>query len=202
RPDPDPRLPARRPARRAHAGGCIVPWLDTARQVDDLRTKVRDAQNRFRALPEQTRRSIWLGLDAALVIVLAIIDLSLGVGAGVLITIVWLNKIQNLQIRMGIEIALVLFLPIVATSAGVLVGIALGLTWVPHARRRLVSPASVLAVVIAYPYYVNHLFTVPLFGAFPSVRTGVVMLVYVMMALGLNIVVGYAGLLDLGYVAF
>ena len=28
------------------------------------------------------------------------------------------------------------------------------------------------------------------------------MLVYVMLALGLNIVVGYAGLLDLGYVAF
>ena len=30
----------------------------------------------------------------------------------------------------------------------------------------------------------------------------IVMLVYVMLALGLNIVVGYAGLLDLGYVAF
>jgi branched-chain amino acid transport system permease protein len=46
------------------------------------------------------------------------------------------------------------------------------------------------------------MFTIPLFGAFPSVRTGVVMLVFVMMALGLNVVVGYAGLLDLGYVAF
>ena len=30
----------------------------------------------------------------------------------------------------------------------------------------------------------------------------VVMLVFTMMALGLNVVVGYAGLLDLGYVAF
>ena len=30
----------------------------------------------------------------------------------------------------------------------------------------------------------------------------VVMIVFTMMALGLNIVVGYAGLLDLGYVAF
>ena len=28
------------------------------------------------------------------------------------------------------------------------------------------------------------------------------MIVYVMLAVGLNIVVGYAGLLDLGYVAF
>jgi branched-chain amino acid transport system permease protein len=179
-----------------------MPWLDTAQQVDDLRTKVRDAQNRFRALPQQTRWGIWLGLEAALVIVLATLDLSLGVGAGVMITILWLNKIGNEQIRLGIEIALVVFLLIVATSAGVLVGIALALTWVPHAWRRLVVPATVLAVVIAYPYYVDHLFTVPLFGAFPSVRTGVVMLVYVMMALGLNVVVGYAGLLDLGYVAF
>ena len=48
-----------------------------------------------------------------------------------------------------------------------------------------------------YPFYVDIL---P--GAFPSVSTAVVMLVFTMMALGLNIVVGYAGLLDLGYVAF
>ncbi len=36
----------------------------------------------------------------------------------------------------------------------------------------------------------------------PDVATGVVMIVFIMMAVGLNIVVGYAGLLDLGYVAF
>jgi branched-chain amino acid transport system permease protein len=42
----------------------------------------------------------------------------------------------------------------------------------------------------------------PIFGEFPSVDTGVTMLIFIMMALGLNIVVGYAGLLDLGYVAF
>src|SRR5262249_16621151 len=41
-----------------------------------------------------------------------------------------------------------------------------------------------------------------LFGTFPQVRTMVVMIVFSMMALGLNFVVGYAGLLDLGYVAF
>ena len=41
-----------------------------------------------------------------------------------------------------------------------------------------------------------------IFGNFPSVDTGVTMLIFIMMALGLNIVVGYAGLLDLGYVAF
>ena len=41
-----------------------------------------------------------------------------------------------------------------------------------------------------------------LFGDFPTVETAVIMGVYVIMAIGLNIVVGYAGLLDLGYVAF
>jgi len=43
---------------------------------------------------------------------------------------------------------------------------------------------------------------VPIFGPFPQLSTMVVMMIFTMMALGLNFVVGYAGLLDLGYVAF
>jgi branched-chain amino acid transport system permease protein len=61
---------------------------------------------------------------------------------------------------------------------------------------------GVITLVVLYPFYVANLFEMPVFGAFPSVDTGVTMLIYIMMALGLNIVVGYAGLLDLGYVAF
>src|SRR5919205_416668 len=38
--------------------------------------------------------------------------------------------------------------------------------------------------------------------AVAAVATLVVMMIFTMMALGLNFVVGYAGLLDLGYVAF
>jgi branched-chain amino acid transport system permease protein len=67
---------------------------------------------------------------------------------------------------------------------------------------RWVLPLSFLVLAITFPYYVGHMYTVPILGAFPDVHTGTVMLVYVMMALGLNVVVGYAGLLDLGYVAF
>ena len=59
-----------------------------------------------------------------------------------------------------------------------------------------------LLLAVLYPFYVDDLFEMPIFGAFPSVDTGVTMLIFIMMALGLNIVVGYAGLLDLGYVAF
>jgi branched-chain amino acid transport system permease protein len=65
-----------------------------------------------------------------------------------------------------------------------------------------VLPLAVLALAITFPFWWNHMFTIPIFGEFPSTDTGVVMLIFIMMAVGLNIVVGYAGLLDLGYVAF
>jgi len=67
---------------------------------------------------------------------------------------------------------------------------------------RFVRPALALVLVATYPFYFKDMFTIPIFGPFPDVATGVVMLVFAMMAIGLNIVVGYAGLLDLGYVAF
>jgi branched-chain amino acid transport system permease protein len=67
---------------------------------------------------------------------------------------------------------------------------------------RWVIPLAFLALVVTFPYYADTMFTIPILGAFPSTSTGVVMLIYIMMALGLNVVVGYAGLLDLGYVAF
>jgi len=65
-----------------------------------------------------------------------------------------------------------------------------------------VTPVAVLALAISYPYYLDYLPELPLFGPFPQVGTMVVMMIFTMMALGLNFVVGYAGLLDLGYVAF
>jgi branched-chain amino acid transport system permease protein len=67
---------------------------------------------------------------------------------------------------------------------------------------RFVRPLMALGLAVTYPFYFAQLFTIPIFGAFPDVATGVYMLVFIMMAIGLNIVVGYAGLLDLGYVAF
>jgi branched-chain amino acid transport system permease protein len=65
-----------------------------------------------------------------------------------------------------------------------------------------VVPTVAIALAILYPYYQEDMFEVPLFGPFPSVDTAVTMTIFIMMAIGLNIVVGYAGLLDLGYVAF
>src|SRR5919109_5568806 len=67
---------------------------------------------------------------------------------------------------------------------------------------RFIIPVALVALALTYPFYWDRLFEVPIFGPFPEVGTGVYMLVFIMMAIGLNIVVGYAGLLDLGYVAF
>ena len=46
------------------------------------------------------------------------------------------------------------------------------------------------------------MFEIPVFKAFPNMDTMVAIVIFAMMAIGLNMVVGYAGLLDLGYVAF
>jgi branched-chain amino acid transport system permease protein len=67
----------------------------------------------------------------------------------------------------------------------------------PEPVHKWALPVGVILLGALYPLYVGILPTV-----FPGVGIAVVMLVFVMMALGLNIVVGYAGLLDLGYVAF
>jgi branched-chain amino acid transport system permease protein len=78
----------------------------------------------------------------------------------------------------------------------------------PRRIRRVAVPVTVFALAVAYPYFIQQtdyhrfLFTVPVFNAFPSMDTMVSMIIFAMMAIGLNIVVGYAGLLDLGYVAF
>ena len=63
--------------------------------------------------------------------------------------------------------------------------------------RRLLSIALTLVILTAcalFPLMVNPLSDL--------LDLGIFMLAYVMFALGLNIVVGFAGLLDLGYVAF
>jgi branched-chain amino acid transport system permease protein len=69
-------------------------------------------------------------------------------------------------------------------------------------REKWIAPAAIVLGLL-YPWYVESLQALPVIGDFiPSTESMVVMVAFTMMALGLNIVVGYAGLLDLGYVAF
>ena len=74
----------------------------------------------------------------------------------------------------------------------------------PSPVRRFGPALLVLVVAVLYPFYLSNLPSgnVPLIYSFPSVRSAVTIIVFTMMAVGLNIVVGYCGLLDLGYVAF
>jgi len=72
----------------------------------------------------------------------------------------------------------------------------------PRRVRSAALPTTVILLAFLYPYYRAYLPDIPIFGEVPTVDTGVTMLIFMMMAIGLNIVVGYAGLLDLGYVAF
>ena len=73
----------------------------------------------------------------------------------------------------------------------------------PAQVRGLAPVLLLVSLAVAYPWYVTSLPTnVPLINTFPSVHSSVTILVFVTMAVGLNVVVGYAGLLDLGYVAF
>ena len=62
---------------------------------------------------------------------------------------------------------------------------------------------AMIALGLSYPLIVEYLQDIPVIGDFvPGTSSMVVMMIFTMMALGLNVVVGYAGLLDLGYVAF
>ncbi|MDX6479286.1 MAG: branched-chain amino acid transport system permease protein, partial [Gaiellaceae bacterium] len=81
----------------------------------------------------------------------------------------------------------------------------IGQQWdrLPRIVRELALPVVVIIVAFLYPQYVDSLKGIQSVGDFfPSVGSVVIMIVFTMMAVGLNIVVGYAGLLDLGYVAF
>ncbi len=64
-----------------------------------------------------------------------------------------------------------------------------------HPQRTCISLALLGLVLIAFPFIAAN------FGN-SWVRIMDFALLYIMLALGLNIVVGFAGLLDLGYIAF
>ena len=75
--------------------------------------------------------------------------------------------------------------------------------WVRSFGPKALIPLGLIALALLLPQYLESLGDLPLIGGFmPSLSSMVIMIVFTMMAVGLNIVVGYAGLLDLGYVAF
>jgi branched-chain amino acid transport system permease protein len=128
----------------------------------------------------------------------------------------WEAKSPFLQ-RAAPTLVIAGLLVLVAWAAGVpphptllaLRAITYALYLMPRRVRQIALPVTVLGLALAYPILWanelegrNFLFEVPVFKAFPNMDTMVAIAIFSMMAIGLNMVVGYAGLLDLGYVAF
>ncbi len=158
---------------------------------------------RWNALPAMQRAGVLIVLELVLAALLLFIDKALGFGVAAVAAVYWIYRLPPLPWRLAAQAALVLlFLILGPRSFGVLLAAAFAVFWVPERRRSWVVPVAAIGAAVFYPFYQGHMFTIPVFGTWPDVATGVVMLVFVMMAIGLNIVVGYAGLLDLGYVAF
>ncbi len=76
---------------------------------------------------------------------------------------------------------------------------------VDRGRRERIIVAGLIVLALIYPFTeVQRLISATPLGALPlpNINNLIVMTYYATLALGLNIVVGFAGLLDLGYVAF
>jgi branched-chain amino acid transport system permease protein len=127
----------------------------------------------------------------------------------------WRRRWRGMDDRQRFQVGIVLRLILlglllyvgwpVAALVGVLFTVQYALPYLPPrwARYgRFAVPTIVLILTVTYPLYVDGLGSMNVLGDYPALGTGVIMGVYAMMAVGLNIVVGYAGLLDLGYVAF
>jgi len=165
-----------------------------------LRNQIRA---RWHALPELTRAGISIGLFVGLSILFFFVDHALAYGTLTITALFWIRRLPPVPYRLAAQVALVvIYLIAEPRSVGYVLAVGFAMTWVPQRYRTYTYPAAGLALAVLYPFYQDRLFTVPVFGVWPDVATGVYMLVFVMMAVGLNIVVGYAGLLDLGYVAF
>ena len=174
----------------------------TQSQIDTVgfRNKLR-AQ--WKALPFEQRAGISIAVTVVFAILLFFVDHALGYALLTLSALYWIHRLPPLPWKLGAQVALVLvFLIFEPRSLAVLLAIAFGVFWVPERLRVWTLPAVAVLAAIFYPFYEAKMFTIPVFGVWPDVATGVVMIIFVMMAVGLNIVVGYAGLLDLGYVAF
>jgi branched-chain amino acid transport system permease protein len=158
---------------------------------------------RWRALPQEQRWGLTVAFQLAIAFALWGLSLSLTYAALFIFALRWLGKLPAIPWRLGMQAVLVLVFAIAGPrSLAVLLAIVFALLWVPHDYQRWLLPLAALVAVVCYPFFYTHMFTIPVFGAFPDVATGVYMVVFTIMAVGLNMVVGYAGLLDLGYVAF
>ncbi|MDX6451772.1 MAG: branched-chain amino acid transport system permease protein, partial [Gaiellaceae bacterium] len=158
---------------------------------------------RWKGLPFWYRVAVTVGIELLVAIGLFFVDRALGYAVATVAALLWLRRLPPLPWRLAGELVLIsIFLFAGVKSLAAALAIAFAVFWVPPRYRTWVLPVAAIALAVLYPFYASKMFVIPVFGVWPDVATGVYMLVFIMMAVGLNIVVGYAGLLDLGYVAF
>jgi branched-chain amino acid transport system permease protein len=158
---------------------------------------------RYKTLPQRTRWIIAGAVELLLAILFFLLDHSLGYLVLTAAALYWMTKLPPLPWKLAAQLVMIaIFLLAGVTSLAAALAIGFAVFWVPQRYRAWTLPLVAIALAVLYPFYNAKMFTIPVFGVWPDVATGVVMLVFIMMAVGLNIVVGYAGLLDLGYVAF
>jgi branched-chain amino acid transport system permease protein len=173
---------------------------DSPPETIGLRNRLRA---RWKALPPEQRIGASIAGAIVLAILLFFVDHALGYALLTLAALYWIRRLPPLPWKLAAQAGLVaVYLVAGPRSFGVLLAIVFAVFWVPDRLRPWTLPAVAVAAAVFYPFYQPKMFTIPVFGSWPDVATGVYMLVFIMMAVGLNIVVGYAGLLDLGYVAF
>jgi branched-chain amino acid transport system permease protein len=161
------------------------------------------ARNWVRGRPTPQRVAITVAFQLVIAAFFSVLDRSLGYAVLTIAAIWWLQQVPRIPWKLvGEAVLVVIYLAAGVRSLAIALAIGFAAFWIPARHRRWALPTLGLALAVLYPFFAPKMFTVPLFGAWPDVATGVYMIVFVMMAVGLNIVVGYAGLLDLGYVAF
>src|SRR4051794_35751720 len=135
------------------------------------------------------------------------------VAFGLFLPLIGLETVQNIRNELVLDTRFVLLGAMVAIIAALrfvqvafvapwLAGGGLDLTIPPDARALIArwGKPAVLAFVVIYPI-AAFVIAGPSAGKWID-NFGVQILIYVLLGWGLNIVVGLAGLLDLGYVAF
>ena len=179
----------------ASTGGVVV-----AEQIG-FRNQMRA---RWHALGELERAAISIGIAVAVSILLFFVDHALAYALLTITALYWIRRLPQFPHKLIAQALLVLvYLVMGPRTVAIVLAIAFLMTWVPEGRaRQIIYPTTAVFLAVIYPFYQSKMFTIPVFGSWPDVATGVVMIIFIMMAVGLNIVVGYAGLLDLGYVAF
>ena len=126
---------------------------------------------RWRALPKEQRWGLTIAFQLALAFVLWGLARSLTYAVLFIFALLWLRRVPPLPWGLGMEALLVLLFAIFGPrSLAIVLAIVFALLWVPHRYRKWLLPLAALLTAVAYPFFFDRMFTIPVFGAVPGHR--------------------------------